>query len=221
MGSVPTNKRQASKRRCATKSTGSSTWRSIMKRELTALVLAGSLATAAMATPTPAHARWGWGWGLGAFALGAFVGAALARPAYAYYPAYSYGYAYPAYPYGYASQLSHSPMPTSLFVWLWRLLCRLPAYYRPALYGGYRVARRSAIIALAGAERPVVSARKRARPARARNDRAAKPEPMAAMLHGRTSIASAAFSYAKSSNTDYRPWTPGARVSGRRAWRST
>jgi hypothetical protein len=51
-----------------------------MKRQMTALVLAGSLATAAMATPTPAHARWGWGWGLGAFALGAFVGAALARP---------------------------------------------------------------------------------------------------------------------------------------------
>ena len=43
-----------------------------------------------------AHARWGWGWGLGAFALGAFVGAALARPAYAYgyYPGYSYGHGY-------------------------------------------------------------------------------------------------------------------------------
>ena len=71
-----------------------------MKRQLTAVVLAGTLATAAMATPTQAHARWGWG--VGAFALGAVLGAALARPAYAYYPAYSYGYAYPAYSYGYA-----------------------------------------------------------------------------------------------------------------------
>ena len=83
-----------------------------MKRQLTALVLAGSLATAAMATPTPAHARWGWGWGLGAFALGAFLGAALARPAYAYYPAYSYGYAYPAYSYGYAYPPIRTAMPT-------------------------------------------------------------------------------------------------------------
>src|SRR5262245_8007286 len=77
-----------------------------MKRSLTALVLAGSLAAATIATPTDAHARRlrGWGWGLGAFALGAFVGAALARPYYArsyyYYPGY-YGYAYPAYSYGY------------------------------------------------------------------------------------------------------------------------
>jgi hypothetical protein len=77
-----------------------------MRRPLTALVLAGSLATATIA-PTQAHARWwgrGWGLGLGAFALGAFAAAALARPAYAYgygYPAYSYGYGYPAYSYGY------------------------------------------------------------------------------------------------------------------------
>jgi len=76
-----------------------------MKRSLIALGLAGSLAIATIATPTDAHARWGrgrtWGWGFGAFALGAVVGAALARPYYArsyYYPAY-YGYAYPAYPY--------------------------------------------------------------------------------------------------------------------------
>ena len=35
-----------------------------MKRSLTALVLAGSLATATVAAPTQAHARWGWGgWG--------------------------------------------------------------------------------------------------------------------------------------------------------------
>jgi hypothetical protein len=52
-------------------------------------------------------------------------------PAYSYghaYPAYSYGYAYPAYSYGYGGYYSgYRP------------------YYRPALYGGYRVARRVAI----------------------------------------------------------------------------
>jgi hypothetical protein len=30
------------------------------------------------------------GWGIGAFAIGALIGAALWRPAYAYYPAYGY-----------------------------------------------------------------------------------------------------------------------------------
>src|SRR5262245_10062 len=84
-----------------------------MKRSLTALVLAGSLAAATIAMPTDAQARRlrGWGWGVGAFAIGALVGAALARPYYArsyyYYPGYygyaypAYGYAYPAYSYGY------------------------------------------------------------------------------------------------------------------------
>ena len=53
----------------------------------------------------------GLGLGVGAFAIGALVGAALARPYYArsyyYYPGYygyaypAYGYAYPAYSYGY------------------------------------------------------------------------------------------------------------------------
>jgi hypothetical protein len=118
--------------------------RSVKKGHLTAFVLAGSLATATIATPTPAQARWGWGWGLGALALGAFVGAALARPAYAYgyypaysygYPAYSYGYAYPAYSYGYA-------YPRYAYGGYYR---GYRPYYRPALYGGYRVARRVAI----------------------------------------------------------------------------
>src|SRR4029453_631096 len=76
-----------------------------MKRSLTALVLAGSLATATIAMPTDAEARRLRGWGVGAFAIGALVGAALARPYYARsyysYPGY-YGYAYPAYSYGYA-----------------------------------------------------------------------------------------------------------------------
>ena len=118
-----------------------------MKRQLTALVLAGSLATAAMATPTPAHARWGWGWGLGAFALGAFVGAALARPAYAYYPAYSYGYAYPAYSYGYAyPAYSYGyAYPAYSYGYGGYYGGYRPYYRRPALYGGYRVARRVAV----------------------------------------------------------------------------
>jgi hypothetical protein len=88
--------------------------RNVMKRSLTALVLAGTLATATMAAPTQAYARWGWGggwgWGLGGLAAGLLIGAALARPAYGYgypaygygYPAYGYGYGYPAYSYGYA-----------------------------------------------------------------------------------------------------------------------
>ena len=77
----------------------------IMKRVLTASVVAGTLAIATIATPTSAQAQWGrrgLGWGLGGLALGLFIGAALSRPAYAYgygYPAYSYGYG-PAYGYG-------------------------------------------------------------------------------------------------------------------------
>jgi hypothetical protein len=86
-----------------------------MKRSLTAVVLAGTLAIASVTAPTQAHARWGWGgwgWGLGGLAAGLLIGAALSRPAYAYgygypaygygYPAYGYGYGYPAYSYGYA-----------------------------------------------------------------------------------------------------------------------
>ncbi|TMJ42473.1 MAG: hypothetical protein E6G80_03415 [Alphaproteobacteria bacterium] len=80
-----------------------------MKKTLTALTAAGTMALATVATPTAADARWGW-WGpaLGAFAAGAIIGGALARPySYGYYggyyPAYSYspyGY-YPAYSYSY------------------------------------------------------------------------------------------------------------------------
>jgi hypothetical protein len=36
-----------------------------MKRILTALVAAATLAGAAVASSAPAEARWGWGWGLG------------------------------------------------------------------------------------------------------------------------------------------------------------
>jgi hypothetical protein len=68
-----------------------------MKRILTALVAAATLAGAALVSSAPAQAYWrgGWGWGLGGFAAGAVIGSALARP---YYPYGYYGY-YAPYPY--------------------------------------------------------------------------------------------------------------------------
>ena len=79
-----------------------------------ATAAAAPIGVATVATPTTADARWGW-WGpaLGAFAVGAIVGGALARPyyyggyyggyypAYSYYPAGYYGYYAPAYSYSY------------------------------------------------------------------------------------------------------------------------
>lgn len=103
-----------------------------------AVPLAASLSLRGAATSevqTVQWRRWGWG-GLGfGLAAGAIAGAALASsPYYGYggygygygYPAYSYGYGYPAYGYGYGGGYYR------------------PAY-RPAVYGGYRVARRVAI----------------------------------------------------------------------------
>ena len=120
-----------------------------MRRALIALLLAGAVA---VSTTKPAEARWGWGWGwgLGAFAIGALIGAALWRPAYSYYypaygyPAYGYGYGYPAYGYGYAS-------PSYYYG-------GYGGYYRPyygGYYGsyGYRIARRSSSIMVAGAKK--------------------------------------------------------------------
>ena len=83
-----------------------------MRKTLTAVAAAATIGVATVAAPTTADARWGW-WGpaLGAFAVGAIVGGALARPYYygGYYPAYSYspagyyGYYAPAYSYSYAA----------------------------------------------------------------------------------------------------------------------
>jgi hypothetical protein len=97
-----------------------------MRKSLTALAVAATIAVAAIATPTTAEARRGW-WGpaLGGFAVGAIIGSALARPYYGYgygygygYPAYGYGYApayygygYPAYGYGYAPRYYYAPRP--------------------------------------------------------------------------------------------------------------
>ena len=82
-----------------------------MRKTLTAVAAAATIGVATVAAPTTADARWGW-WGpaLGAFAVGAIVGGALARPYYyggyygGYYPAYSSypAYGYPAYGYSYA-----------------------------------------------------------------------------------------------------------------------
>jgi hypothetical protein len=70
-----------------------------MKKILTVLVAAATIAGAAVATSAPAEARWGggWGWGLGGFAAGAIVGSALAAP-YHYGGYGPYGY-YAPYPY--------------------------------------------------------------------------------------------------------------------------
>ena len=69
-----------------------------MKKILTALVTAATLAGAALASSAPAEAYWrgGWGWGLGGFALGAAVGSALAAPYYSPYGYYGYYAPYPS-----------------------------------------------------------------------------------------------------------------------------
>ena len=79
-----------------------------MRKTLIAVAAAATIAVATVATPNTAEARWGGWWGpaIGAFAVGAIVGSAFARPYYygGYYPSYSYApaysYGYPAYSYG-------------------------------------------------------------------------------------------------------------------------
>jgi hypothetical protein len=86
-----------------------------MRKILTALIAAGSIALASMATSTSANAQWrGWGWGgVGVgLAAGAIIGSAIAANSYYnsgyygypagdyYHPAYGYGHGYaPAYGY--------------------------------------------------------------------------------------------------------------------------
>ena len=86
-----------------------------MKKILTALVVTGTLAGAALATSAPAEAYWrggwgwrggGWGWGLGGFAAGAVVGSAIASS----YP-YPYGY------YGYYAPYPYPPPCVRRLVW--------------------------------------------------------------------------------------------------------
>jgi len=107
-----------------------------MRKTLTAVAAAATIAVATLATPSTADARSGW-WGpaLGGFAVGAIVGSALASPYYyggyggyygGYYPAYSsypsYGYGYPAYSYGYSPGYygyAYAPRPY-YSCWRWR-----------------------------------------------------------------------------------------------------
>ena len=72
-----------------------------MRKTLTALVTAATVAVAAVAAPSAAEARWGWhGPGLffGGLAAGALIAGAFAPRYYYDYPGY---YGYPAY-YGYS-----------------------------------------------------------------------------------------------------------------------
>ena len=100
-----------------------------MRKTLTALAAAATIAVAAVATPTTADARRGW-WGpaLGAFAAAAIISSAFARPYYGYYspyygPYYS-GYYAPYYGgYGYyapaPAYYSYAPRPY-YNCWRWR-----------------------------------------------------------------------------------------------------
>ena len=65
-----------------------------MRKAVTALAVAGTIAAATVANPSTADARRGW-WGpgiVGGFAAGAIIGSAFARPYYGY----GYGYHAPA-----------------------------------------------------------------------------------------------------------------------------
>src|SRR5262245_62712292 len=90
-----------------------------MRKALTAVALAATIAVAAVAAPTAAEARRGWwiGPAIGGFAAAAIIGSAFARPYYGYggyYGGYYHGYyAAPAY-YGYAAPSyysSYAPQP--------------------------------------------------------------------------------------------------------------
>ena len=107
-----------------------------MRKTLTALTAATTIAVTLAATSTDASAQWRrWGWGPGAFigglAAGAIVASAFARPYYYGYGGYYNNYYYPAYSYDY-----YAPAPVTYSYY--------PAYnYYPGAYGcwrgGYRV----------------------------------------------------------------------------------
>jgi hypothetical protein len=80
-----------------------------MRKTLTALATAATIAIATVATPTTADARWGWRGGafFGGLAAAAIIGGALSRPYYGY--GYDYGY-YPQQ-YYYAPAYSYAPAP--------------------------------------------------------------------------------------------------------------
>jgi hypothetical protein len=97
----------------------------VMRKILTALAVAGSLAVATVATSAPAlawrggwggwHGGWGWGGPAIGFAAGALIGSALAAP---YYGG-GYGYPYGGY-YGYAAPYpTYYAPPTCVWRSLW------------------------------------------------------------------------------------------------------
>ena len=108
-----------------------------MRKSLTALTAATTIAIAAVVTPTTADARWRGGWwgpALGGFALGALIGSAFARPYYAY-PSYGYGYGYPAY--SYAPAYSYGYAPAYSYYGYSPAYSYAPAYYARRPYYGY------------------------------------------------------------------------------------
>jgi hypothetical protein len=93
----------------------------IMRRSITAVIAAATLAAAAVATPKPAEARcWGC-WAGAGIAAGIIGGAIIASSAAYAYPGYGYA------PYAYAPAYGYPPV----------------AYgYAPAYYGGFYAPRR-------------------------------------------------------------------------------
>jgi hypothetical protein len=100
-----------------------------MRKILTALVVAGSLAVASVATSGPAlawrggwggwHGGWGWGGAAAGFAAGAIIGSAIAQPYY--YGGYGgyyggYGYSPDSYGYGYYAPVAN-PYAAPTCVW--------------------------------------------------------------------------------------------------------
>src|SRR5262249_41751722 len=105
-----------------------------MRKTLTALAAAATLATATVTVPSTAEARWGWRGGafIGGLAAGAIIASAFARPYYygGYYGGYGgyyggYGGYYGGYPAYYGGYYAPAPVYYS--------------YYGgyPAYYGGY------------------------------------------------------------------------------------
>src|SRR5256885_2181846 len=109
-----------------------------MRKPLTALVAAATIAGTLAAGTTDASAQWrrgGWGWGPGLAAGiigGAIIAGALSRPYYGYGYGYGYGDAY------YAPAYAYAPAP------VYDYYAPAPVYYsyyaapRPYLYGCWR-----------------------------------------------------------------------------------
>jgi hypothetical protein len=97
-----------------------------MRKTLTTIAVAATIAVATVATPTTADARWGWRGGafIGGLAAAAIIGGALSRPYYGY----GYGYGYSPYSYSYYPAYSYAPAPVYYYAapgpyyggWGWR-----------------------------------------------------------------------------------------------------